>query len=199
MSTPPSAQAQAGAPAPARRGMSGTAKNMVISMIVLIAGCLVLIALVPRVGSVQQPVANVAAIAREVGADQKWDVAVADGLPKGWTATNVTLMTDDPPDTWQAGYTTPGTHYAAVVQTSSDDPSWVTRQTGAAKKVGTVSLGGATWTRYDRNDGEQRALVRSTPLGGLHTAVIGTAPWSQLTLFAKALRPLSHSTLHPTS
>ncbi|MBO1756369.1 DUF4245 domain-containing protein [Allobranchiibius sp. CTAmp26] len=199
MSTPPSAQAQAGAPAPARRGMSGTAKNMVISMIVLVAGCLVLIALVPRVGSVQQPVANVAAIAREVGDEQKWDVAVADGLPTGWTATNVTLMTDNPPDTWQAGYTTPGTHYAAVVQTSAGDAAWVTRQTGAAKRVGTISLGGATWIRYERNDGEQQALVRTVPLGGLTTAVIGTAPWSQLNQFAAALRPLSHSTLHPTS
>lgn len=179
--------------------MSGTAKNMVISMLVLLVGCLVLIALVPRVSSVQQPVANVAAVAREVGADQKWDVAVADGLPKGWTPTNVTLMTDNPPDTWQAGYTTPGTHYAAVVQTSGGDAAWVSRQTGAAKRVGTVSLGGAMWTRYERNDGEQRSLVRSGPLAGLSTAVIGTAPWSQLNRFAAALRPLSHSTLHPTS
>ena len=177
--------------------MSGSAKSMVISMLVLLAGCLVLVALVPRVSSVQQPVANVAAVAREVGDAQKWDVAVADGLPQGWTPTNVTLMTDAPPDTWQAGYTTPGTHYAAVVQTSGGDGAWVSRQTGVATRLGTVSLGGATWVRYLRKDGEQRALVRSVPLGGLTTAVIGTAPWSQINQFAAALKPLSQSTLHP--
>lgn len=190
----PSATSEAPAPAPARRGMSGTAKSIITSMVVLVAGCLVLFALTPRVDNVRPTTANVASIARDVSNTQKWDVAVADQLPQGWTATNVTLISGKP-NTWQAGYTSPDNKYAAVVQTAGTSEAWTEQQIGASKQVGTSSIAGQTWTRWERSDGEQRSLVRPGPLGGLSTVVIGTAPFAELDAFAAALRPLSTSSL----
>lgn len=178
--------------------MSGTAKSIITSMLVLVAGCLVLFALTPRVDSVRPTTANVAAIARDVSKTQKWDVAVADGLPKGWTATNVTLIPGKP-NTWQAGYTSPDVKYAAVVQTAGTSEAWTKRQIGDAKQVGTASIGGQTWTRWERGDGDQRSLVRPAPLGGLRTVVIGTVPFEELERFAATLRPLSTSSFSKKS
>lgn len=171
--------------------MSGTAKSMVISMVVLLGGCLALVALVPRVKSVQPASANAVSIARSVGAQQKWNVALAQQLPKGWTATNVTLISGSVPRTWQAGYTAPGDHYAAVKQTQDGDKSWVARQTGPSATVGTVSIEGVSWTKYRRSDGGALSLVRSAPLAGLTTVVVGTGAWPQVELFARAVRPLN--------
>lgn len=199
VSTPTSAPVQAVNPPPARRGMGGTAKSMVISMIVLLGGCLVLVALVPRVKSVQQATANATAIAREVGSAQKWNVAVANGLPKGWTATNVNLIPGSSPQTWLAGYAAPGDHYAAIKQTRGGDRRWVAQQTGASAQVGTVTIDGTVWAKFRRNDGGARSLVRSAPLGGLSTVVIGTGPWAQVQLFARAVQPLKGSPAGATS
>lgn len=191
VSTTPTAPAQAAAQPPARRGMSGTAKSMVISMVVLLGGCLMLFALVPRVNSVQPASANAVSIARSVGAQQKWNVALAPALPKDWTATNVTLIPGSLPRTWQAGYTAPGDHYAAVKQTRNGDKGWVAQQTGRSTTVGTALIGGVNWTKYKRSDGGALSLVRSTPLAGLTTVVVGTGDWAQVELFARAVRPLN--------
>lgn len=170
--------------------MSGTAKSMVISMVVLLGGCLVLYALVPRVKSVQPASANAVSIARSGGAQQKWNVALAQSLPKGWTATNVTLIAGSLPRTWQAGYTAPDDRYATIKQTRNGDKRWVAQQTGPSTKVGTVSIGGVDWTKYKRSDGGALSLVRSAPLSGLTTVVVGTGAWPQVELFARAVRPL---------
>lgn len=171
--------------------MSGTAKSMVISMVILLGGCLVLFALVPRVKSVQPASANAVSVARSVGAQQKWNVALAQALPEGWTATNVTLISGSTPQTWQAGYTAPDDQYAAVKQTRAGDNSWVAQQTGPSISVGTVSIEGVDWTKYKRSDGGALSLVRSVPLAGLTTVVVGTGSWPQVELFARALRPLN--------
>lgn len=192
VSSPPSTKPEA--PAPARRGMSGSAKSIITSMLVLLAGCLVLVALVPRVSSVRPTTANVASIARAVSLGQKWDVAVADKLPDGWTATNVTLIPGKP-DTWQAGYTSPDTKYAAVLQTAGTSQAWTQQQISTSRQVGTVSIGGVTWTRWERTDGNQRSLVRPSELAGLSTVVIGTVSFNELDRFAAALQPLSTSSL----
>ncbi len=170
-----------------------------ISMVVVVAACLVWVALFPRTKKVQQPVADAAGIAREVGSSQRWDVAIADGLPRGWSPINVRLLSDVRPATWQAGYDAPEDRYVAVRQTPGGGAAWVRAQTGSAKRTGTVTIGGTSWTAYVRDDGDQRALVRSTPLGRLATVVIGTGPQSQLERFAAALRPLSANGTPPSA
>ncbi|MFC6705462.1 DUF4245 domain-containing protein [Flexivirga alba] len=182
-------------PAPRRRGL-GSARSMVISMVLVVLAVLVWWAWVPRASNTAQPTADVAGIAREIGLSKHWDPAVAVGLPKGWQAVNVRLVSvDQQPDTWQAGYDAPGGSYARVVQTDNGATSWVQAQTGQSKPAGSVTVDGVRWSKLQRTDGGERSLVRSQDLGGLSTVVTGTGGWDQLQAFAKSLKPLSKSQL----
>nr|WP_279672240.1 DUF4245 domain-containing protein [Flexivirga meconopsidis] len=174
----------------------GSTKNMVISAVVVALACLAWWAFVPRQEKVTRPVADVGGIAREIGISQRWDPAVADGLPKGWTPVNVRLRTAaGATPTWQAGYDGPGDGYAAVLQTKGGNDAWVSAQTGSGTGKGTVAIAGGQWKKVERSDGEQRSLVRTTPLGGLTTVVTGTGDWTQLQDFAARVKPLSASAL----
>nr|WP_281358872.1 DUF4245 domain-containing protein [Flexivirga aerilata] len=174
----------------------GSAKNMVISAVVVALACLAWWAFVPRQEKVTRPVADVGGIAREIGIQQHWDPAVADGLPAGWSPVNVRLRTQSGvPPTWQAGYDAPGDGYAAVLQTKDGNAGWVKAQTGSGADKGTVAIAGGQWTKIERSDGEQRSLVRAAPLGGLTTVVTGTGDWTQLQGFAATVKPFSASAL----
>ena len=165
-------------------------------MVVVALAVLAWWAFVPRSDqNTQQPVADVAGIAREVGISQHWDPAVADGLPKGWQAVNVTLVTASQPHTWQAGYDAPGGKYARVLQTKDGSSAWVHDQTSATSSNGSVVVNGVRWTKMERPTGGERSLVRAEPLAGLATVVTGTGDWNQLQEFAASLKPLSKSTL----
>ncbi len=178
-------------PAP-RRGMRGSAKSMVISMVVVVAAVIGWLAMVPRVSSVSQPVADVKGIAREVSHAQHWDIAIAQGLPSEWKPTNVRLMKQKHlPKTWQAGYTGPDNAYVAVRQTKNGSADWVRHQVGSGHRAGTATIDGVTWTRYQQPSNDQLSLVRGQKLGGLSTVVTGKAHWSQLEMLAKALTPYS--------
>lgn len=187
------ADEQETAPAP-RRGMRGGVRSMIISLVVLFAGVAVWIALVPRVSSVSSPVADPQGIAREVGLQQKWDIAIPVGLPAGWAAQNVRLLTfDKQPATWQAGYDAPDGGYVAVLQTKKGDATWVDTQTYSGVASGTVTIDGVSWAKYDRAAKNQKSLVRSQPLSGLSTVVTGLGSWQQLQQFAGALKPVSQA------
>lgn len=169
---------------------------MIISMVLVMLAVLIWWAWVPRASNTAQPTADVVGIAREIGLSKHWDPAVAVGLPKGWQAVNVRLVTVDKlPDTWQAGYDAPGGSYARVVQTENGAATWVQAQTGESKSAGSVTVHGVRWSKLQRSDGGERSLVRSTDLSGLSTIVTGTGDWNQLQAFAKALKPLSKSQL----
>lgn len=193
--SPADGPATVGQPASRRRGL-GSARSMVISMVLVMLAVLAWWAWVPRASNPTQPTADVAGIAREIGLSKHWDPAVAVGLPRGWQPVNVRLVSvDQQPDTWQAGYDAPGGTYARVVQTDNGAASWVQAQTGQSTAAGAVTLHGVRWSKLQRSDGGERSLVRATDLAGLSTIVTGTGNWAQLQTFVKALKPLSKSQL----
>lgn len=176
-----------------RRGMSGSARSMIISMLVVLAGCAVWIAMVPRVSTTAQPVQNVPAIAREVGIQQRWDVAVPAGLGEQWVPVNVRLIRlENQPPTWHVGYRAPSEDFLSMEQTQRGDAAWVAKQTNNGTPQGQVSLDGATWQRFTA--GDRRSLVRTEPLSGLRTVVLGEADWPELEAFAKSLEPTRQGT-----
>lgn len=193
--SPVDGRAPVGRSAPSRRGL-GSARSMIISMVLVMLAVLVWWAWVPRASNTTQPTEDVAGIAREVGLSKHWDPAVAVGLPNGWQAVNVRLVSvGEQPDTWQAGYDAPGGSYARIVQTKDGAAAWVQAQTGVSKPDGFVTVHGVRWSKLQRTDGGERSLVRSADLGGLTTIVTGTGSWDQLQSFAKSLQPLSKSQL----
>ncbi|GAB3582761.1 hypothetical protein GCM10027579_13050 [Calidifontibacter terrae] len=165
---------------------------MVISMIVVAVAVIGWVAMVPRVQQVNRNVVDIHGIAREVGDSQKWTVAYPQPAPKGWTPTNVSLVTGTgQPATWQAGYDLPGGNYIAVEQTKAGDAGWVKAQTNGGGDKGTVQIAGVTWSKRYNVGNSQSSLVAMQPVNGLSTVVTGKADWSQLVTFAQALKPVS--------
>jgi Protein of unknown function (DUF4245) len=168
--------------------MLGSAKSMVLSMVAVLVGCAIWIWAVPQSTNPPKPVKNVASIAREVGIEQKWDVALPQGLPKQWVPINIRLIrVDSQPPTWHAGYQAPDEEFVSAEQTDKGDDAWIRRQTQDGDVSGSMTIKGVRWTRYV--SGDVNSLVRTAPLGGLRTVVSGKTDWATLQTFAAALQP----------
>lgn len=178
-------------PAPKRRGMQGNAKSMVLSMIACIAGCLVLLALIPRQGPTRLPTLADDDVARQVASTKKWDVAVADGLASPWRPVHAAMIPGDKehPERWRVGYQGKGDDYLAVQQRKDGGANW-TGQVAGGSEAGTSEVGGVAWRKIEMQGG-QKALVRSKPLGGLDTVVVGKGTWAQLQQVASTAKPIS--------
>lgn len=171
--------------------MQGNAKSMVLSMIACIAGCLVLLALIPRQGATKLPTVPAQEIAREVSATKKWDVAVAKGLGSPWRAVNVAMVpaNDKYAERWRAGYQGSGEDYLSIQQRKGGGPGWIKQMAGGSD-AGTVDVGGVTWRKVSM-DRDQKGLVRTQPLSGLDTIITGKGSWDQLQQIAAAVTPYS--------
>lgn len=174
--------------------MSGSAKSMIISMVLVMLAALAWVSIVPRVQKVDRPGVDVANIARETSISTKWTLVYPQPAPKGWIPANVRLINfEKQPPTWQAGYDLPDSKYIAVQQTDKPSQTWIDHQTNYGKPQGTVEVAGVKWTKLYREGYKQQALVRSEPLNGLATIVTGRADWSQLEQFAALLKPAKTS------
>ncbi|NHN55128.1 DUF4245 domain-containing protein [Calidifontibacter sp. DB0510] len=170
--------------------MTGSARSLIISMVLVALGAVIWLALVPRPSKVDAPTADVTGIARERSRAQQWSLAYPQGLPSGWRPVNVRMLpAQNEQPTWQAGYDGPNGGYAAVLQTSGKPTSWMRSQTDGAAARGMVTIGGTGWAKVEKSDPDQRSLVRTAPLNGLTTVVTGTGSWEQLQQFAAALKP----------
>lgn len=176
---------------PKRRGMQGNAKSMVLSMIACIAGCLVLLALIPRQGATKLATVDAAGVAGQVSQSKKWDVAVADGLGSPWRPVHAAMIPGDKenPERWRAGYQGAGEHYLSIQQRKDGGAAWFAK-VAKGTNSGELKAGGATWRKVEM-DGDQKALVRTTPLAGLDTVVTGKGTWNQLEQVAKSAKPIS--------
>lgn len=179
-------------PPPKRRGMKGNAKSMVLSMIACIAGCLVILALIPRQGPTPRETVDAKGVASQVKTTQKWDVALADGIGQPWRPVNVTLIPGDKsrPARWLAGYQGKGEDYLSIQQTANGGDKWVNTVAAGARE-GTMNVNGVTWTKISLEKTDGKAIARQGKLGGLDTVIIGQGTWEQLAQFAKAAKPLS--------
>jgi len=191
-STPDTA---AGAPPqqPAARRSLGSLRSMVISMIVIMAAVLAWGAMVPRVREISRPAVEVKAVAMQARRDTGWAISQPQ-LPVGWKATNVRFESAaDGVRTWHAGYLSPDGHYLSIDQTAVSGASrtWISALTSNGLEEGTLSAAGRTWRRFSSREAVQRSLV-STGSGDrdLTTVLSGTAPYSQLAQFARALKPV---------
>jgi len=184
--------APAGQPPTPRRGL-GNLRSMVISMVVIMVAVLAWVAMVPRVQKISQPAVDVASVATQVRGETGWAISQP-RLPVGWKATNVRFTSaTDGVRTWHVGYLSPDGHYLSIDQTAVSGASrtWISVLTSNGLEEGTLSAAGRTWRRFSSREAVQRSLV-STGSGDrdLTTVLSGTAPYSQLAQFARALKPV---------
>jgi len=154
-------------PAP-RRGM-GNVRSLVISLVLILAGVLAWVAMVPRVREISQPAVDVTSVATQVRRETGWAIAQP-RLPSGWKATNVRFaQMAGGARTWHAGYLSPDGQYLSIDQTgvAGATSDWISAMTTHGLAEGTVSAAGATWFKLSSRDIVQRSLLlKGSPLNG---------------------------------
>ena len=115
--------------------------------------------------------------------------ALAPTAIDGWRVTSARVS--DPgavPFRWHIGYYTSTGRYAAAGQSDGPAAKYLREEKAAGATTGTVTIDGQKWTVLERADGERTSLVRTED--GVTTLVTGTGDVAELTVLAKALRPL---------
>lgn len=170
----------------------GSVKNLVRSLLVILALMAALVLVVPRVSSVGSPTVDVHPVAVDVAERTGWPVLEAVGLPKGWTGTSARYVRGTAGfSTWHAGYRTPDGTYVAVEQTMNPSKKWIEAQTNRAPRIGEVEAGGLTWVAYERDVKVQNSLLHTpaNPATELTTLITGTASFEEMKAFAGYLKP----------
>ncbi|MEP6651260.1 MAG: DUF4245 domain-containing protein [Lapillicoccus sp.] len=147
-------------PPPRSRYTMGSYGNMVRSLAVILGMVAVLVAVVPRVQSIQQPPVDATAVVAEAVRQSGLAFEAPVGLPEGWSATNAryAASTDGLP-TWQAGWSTPNGGYVAIRQTKNASPAWLQAATSGGQQTGTTQVAGRTWTRFYDGADKRTSLV----------------------------------------
>lgn len=190
---PPAAEevTPGGPPTSSPRRM-GTAKSMVISMVVVLGFVLVWLAMVPRPSYINQPPVDVLSVARQAKVQSGLALTSPQGLPTGWKASDARYQrSSNNVMTWHVQYSTPGGQYAAVDQAARVTPAWVHSHVLFSTRVGTRQIEGRTWVTYRRAANNLYAMVRpASSSGGITIVASGTAPYPVLQELVEHLRPV---------
>lgn len=177
--------------------LSGSAGNMLRSVLVVFAMVVVLVAIVPRVTQVDQPAVD----ARSVVVDAVTRSGVAfeypDGLDEQWKATSARYGPGiDGLETWQAGWYSPQEEVVALKQTAAANAAWLDAATnqgepmtsGPGQGQVTIEESGRTWLAFV--DHRQQISLVATPSDGVATVVSGTGSVDDLRDVISRLRPV---------
>lgn len=160
----------------ARSNPKSGARDMIISMAVILVPVLVLVLLFSAPGDADNPVGasatpkvDIPRVLEIAEAESPYPLLVAGGLDDGWIPLRVgwaqdggTWITGEPAvgDSWQVGYLGPDGIYYGVQQRNAVAPAFITATTREGRAVGgEVDLVGRTWLRYESKDGRTRSLV----------------------------------------
>jgi hypothetical protein len=205
-STPPTSEALAtpadsgsaapgeASPAPAKSRYSmGTLPNMLRSMLVIGLFVLALVAIVPRITSVQRPAVDAAAKGAQVAAQTAWPVQLPKGLGEGWVPTVATYApgTEGVP-TFTTVWTTPSGKDIALKQAVGATDGWVRRSVNDGVASGAVQVSGRGFERFTAQDlGQVAYVARGSGAKGLTLVASGTAPEDELKAFVAVLAPVA--------
>ncbi len=171
----------------ARKRLRQTARDMLISMLVVAGAVLVLV--FPWNRGASDPIKTVdpSTVITGARASESWPVLAPTGSPATWRCTSARISTAaDGLVVVHLGYLTPTTAYVGIEQSATRERSFVRDQTLKADKTGTRVIGSTTWTSYETADGTHRSLVLAQD--GATYVVTGTATWDDLATFTASLR-----------
>ena len=164
---------------------------MVRSLVVILGFVALLIAIVPRVSSVDQPGVDAVRKASFVVADTGLPLLVMTEVPAGWKSVTATYTTDDAGiATWQVNYLTPDGGAVAIRQAAEVDERWMAAATAEGARQGEEMLAGRQVERWWSVDKDRLSFVdRGGEGAGLVTVVTGTAPEADIALVFTRLAP----------
>jgi len=165
---------------------------MLRSLLVILGLVGVLIAIVPRVSSVEQPAVDAGSVVSNAVRVSGLPFEAPVGIPSGWKATSARYdKSTDELMSWQGGWTTPKGGFVGVRQTKAASPGWLETATNGGRAQGTVLASGRTWQKLFDAAHDQTSLVTEPAQGtsGVTTVVTGTAPLDEVLQFTNALQP----------
>lgn len=183
-----------------QRLLSYSVKNMVYSMLAVLALAFVVWAIMPgETDQIQRRPVEVTSPAQYAQEQSGWPLWVAGGLGDGWIATYARYSTVAELPSWRIGWSTPEGEHAALDQTGDSGAgltAWREALMGEqAAKVGQQRIdgpegGAATWQVWEGPEGTSLLLPAREGTGEVTTVLHGTAGLGELTSLAEALRPL---------
>ncbi len=106
-------------------------------------------------------------------------------LPAGWHATSVDWNGSGPENAWHLGLLTNQDEYVGLEQGNAIAQTFIAEHTRADEPGPPVQIAGQTWQTL--TSGNETALIHTGD--SVTTVVTGTAPESQLVVFAASLSP----------
>lgn len=172
----------------ARRRLRQTARDMVISMLVVIGVVLLFwIPFRPHGDTGEVRTVDPTPVIEGARKAETWPVLAPVGLGAGWKCTSARIdVASDGQDIVHLGYLTPTSTYVGLEQSATKATSFVFDSTVKGREQGTVDVSGTTWTTYENDDQDHRGLVRTAD--GATYVVVGTGPFAQLEEFASKLQ-----------
>ncbi|MFI6210116.1 DUF4245 domain-containing protein [Streptomyces sp. NPDC051041] len=167
-------------------GKQKTARDMVLSMVVIVLVGLVMYLFIPhddRAPDLKRVDYRVELLTARRAAP--YPVAAPEGLARDWKATSVRFRGDEH-DAWHLGFHAPDGEYVAVEQSTQKPAAFIEEASQGARETDvTQELGGRTWKRYE--GGRYDALVLQDTDDST-TVVTGTASFDRLAAMAAALK-----------
>ncbi|WP_194288452.1 DUF4245 domain-containing protein [Ornithinicoccus halotolerans] len=205
MTAPPSDQPRPQPESAAKRSRqrlrSYSTKNMVYSMLAVLALVFVVWAIQPADSEqLQRQPVEVVSPARYAQEQSGWPLWVAGELEQGWTATYARYSAVAQVRSWRVGWSTPEGEHAALDQTGASGSAlagWQRALVGEdATQVGRREIDGpegtASWQVWQGSGATSLVLPPAQPGAGqqVTTVVHGTAELAELTRLAESLQPL---------
>ena len=190
----PEAERTPSASPAAQRASRLTAVNMVRSLAPLLLVVLLLVGWNALRQGRTDPVHQIdpSSTIQLAAARASYPMQVPTGLPKGYRPTSARAdagaAKKGTPVTLQIGYVSPKEQFVGFAISDDAHADALTSVLDGAQQQGSVSIGGATWTRSRTQRGET-ALSRTT--GDVTVLVTGSASEAELETVAAAVRPYS--------
>lgn len=169
----------------ATRGAGGTAKNMVWTLLPLVALVVVVTLVFAPRGHHPLPTVDPQADIGFARHQAKEPVPVARGLGAGWRVTSSSVL-DRAPLTLRIGYQTPSGGFARYADSVGTLPALLAANLSDPHRTGVVRIGDRSWTSYGGASGQGGLATR---IGTISVVVSGTAPTTELRALAASLAP----------
>ena len=169
-----------------RRRLRQTARDMILSMLVVSGVVVVLVLPWNRGNSDSIKVVDPAPVIAAARTSIAWPVLAPQGLPADWrcTSARITSAGDSQPIV-HLGYLSPAVRYVGVEESATREKAFVRDETMGGQPAGSLTVGSTTWQRLESPDGKQRSLVNVA--GGVTYIVTGQAAWPDIEAFTRSL------------
>jgi uncharacterized protein DUF4245 len=169
----------------ATRRTGRTARDMALSLVVLLVPVAIIMGLVWLRGGNDVVTVDPTPVISTAQAAKAFPVSVPRGLPEDWRTVSATFTGNPPGAVLRLGYVAPSGGGLQLIESNAPVDGLLIRELGdQTRPLGTVSAGRREWNAYQVR-GDQRALVLTGT--GRTVIVIGAADLSELQALAGAL------------